>query len=212
MTIALPRLDRSTAADRGLTIADFLVPVSIAERTPTRVRHLVLIALGAAIVALTAQIYIPTQPVPFTAQTFGVLVVGGALGLRRGAAALALYVLIGALGVPIYAEGKAGADAVLGVTGGYLLGFILAAAVVGRFAELGWDRHLGGAVVMMLAGTVGIYALGVPWLKISTGMSWSDAIAAGLTPFLLWDAAKVAVAAATFPAAWWLIGRRPEDR
>jgi len=212
MTIALPRLDRSTAADRGLTIADFLVPVSIAERTPTRVRHLVLIALGAAIVALTAQIYIPTQPVPFTAQTLGVLVVGGALGFRRGAAALALYVLVGALGVPIYAEGKAGADAVLGVTGGYLLGFILAAAVVGRFAELGWDRHLGGAVVMMLAGTVSIYALGVPWLKVSTGMSWSDAIAAGLTPFLLWDAAKLAVAAAAFPAAWWLIGRRPEDR
>ena len=98
MTIALPRLDRSTAADRGLTIADFLVPVTLAERTPTRVRHVVLIVLGTAFVALTAQVVIPTTPVPFTGQTLGVLMVGGALGFRRGAAALLLYVAIGALG------------------------------------------------------------------------------------------------------------------
>lgn len=212
MTIALPRLDRSTAADRGLTVADFLVPVRIAERTPTRVRHLALILIGAAIVALTAQIYIPTQPVPFTGQTFGVLVVGGALGFRRGAAALGLYVLIGAIGIPVYSEGRAGTEVLLGVTGGYLLGFILAAAIVGRLAELGWDRQIGGALLMMLIGTATIYALGVPWLKATTGMSWSDTIAAGLTPFLVWDAAKLAVAAALFPTAWWLIGRRPEDR
>lgn len=212
MTIALPRLDRSTAADRGLTVADFLVPVRIAERTPTRVRHLVLIVIGAAIVALTAQIYIPTAPVPFTGQTFGVLIVGGALGFRRGAAALALYVLIGAIGIPVYSEGRAGTEVLLGYTGGYLLGFILAAAIVGRLAELGWDRQIGGAVLMMLIGTTMIYALGVPWLKATTGMSWTDTINAGLTPFLVWDAAKLAVAAALFPTAWWLIGRRPEDR
>ena len=88
MTIALPRLDRSTAADRGITLADFLVPVAIAERTPTRVRHIALIVAGALVVALSAQVVIPMEPVPFTGQTFGVLVVGGALGFRRGGAAL----------------------------------------------------------------------------------------------------------------------------
>jgi biotin transport system substrate-specific component len=212
MTIALPRLDRSTAADRGLTLADFLVPVRLAERTPTRVRHIVLIAIGVAIVALSAQIYIPTIPVPFTGQTLGVLVVGGALGFRRGAAALLVYLAIGALGAPVYAEGDAGVGRLLGPTGGYLIGFVVAAAVVGRLAELGWDRHLGGAFAMMLIGTSIIYALGVPWLKVATGMSWAEAVAVGLTPFLVWDTAKLAIAAVLFPTAWWLIGRRPDDR
>ncbi len=212
MTIALPRLDRSTAADRGLTLADFLVPIRLAERTPTRVRHIVLIVLGAAAVALTAQIYIPTTPVPFTGQTFGVLVVGGALGFRRGAAALLLYLAIGALGAPVYAEGDSGVATLFGFTGGYLIGFVVAAAVVGRLAELGWDRRFGAALATMLVGTAIIYAFGVPWLKATTGMTWSMAIAEGMTPFLLWDMAKLVIAAAIFPTAWWLIGRRPEDR
>lgn len=212
MTIALPRLDRSTAAERGLTIADFLVPVRVAERTPVRVRHIALIALGALVVALTAQVYIPTTPVPFTGQTFGVLVVGGALGFRRGAAALLLYVAIGLLGVPVFAEGGAGRDVLLGATGGYLIGFVVAAAVVGRLAELGWDRRLAGAMAMMLVGTAIIYALGVPWLKVATGMPWADAASVGMTKFLVWDAAKLAVAAGLFPFAWWMVGRRPEDR
>ncbi len=212
MTIALPRLDRSTAAERGLTIGDFLVPVALAERTPTRVRHIVLIALGAVVVALSAQVYIPMTPVPFTGQTLGVLVVGGALGFRRGVAALLLYLAIGAFGVPVYSEGRAGTEALFGVTGGYLIGFVAAAALVGRMAELGWDRRLGAGLATMLSGSVLIYAVGVPWLKLWTGMAWSDAVAAGLTPFLLWDAAKLAIAGALFPVAWWTIGRRAEDR
>ena len=212
MTIALPRLDRSTAAERGLTIADFLVPVRLAERTPIRVRHAALIAIGALFVALTAQVYIPTTPVPFTGQTFGVLVVGGALGLRRGAAALLLYLLVGVLGVPVFAQGDAGREVLLGATGGYLIGFVAAAAVVGRLAELGWDRRLSGALVTMLVGTAIIYAVGVPWLKVTTGMPWAEAVSVGMTKFLIWDAAKLAVAAGLFPLAWWLVGRRPEDR
>jgi biotin transport system substrate-specific component len=212
MTIALPRLDRSTAADRGLTIADFLVPVTLAERTPTRLRHAVLIVIGAAVVSLMAQIYIPTEPVPFTGQSLGVLVVGGALGFRRGAAAILLYLAIGLVGQPVYAQGDSGRDVLFGPTGGYLIGFVVAAAVVGRLAELGWDRRLGAALVTMLIGSAFIYLIGVPWLKVATGQSWAWAIANGLTPFLLWDSAKVLIAAALFPAAWWMIGRRPEDR
>lgn len=212
MTIALPRLDRSTAAERGLTIADFLVPIRVGERTPIRLRHAALITVGALVVALSAQVYIPTQPVPFTGQTLGILVVGGALGLRRGAAALLLYLVLGLVGLPVFAEGASGRDVLFGVTGGYLIGFVAAAAVVGRFAELGWDRRIGGSLVTMLIGTALIYAIGVPWLKAVTGMSWSEAVAVGLTPFLLWDAAKLAIAAAVFPLAWWFVGRRPEDR
>ena len=212
MTIALPRLDRSTAAERGLTIADFLVPIRVGERTPIRLRHIALIAAGALIVALSAQVYIPTQPIPFTGQTLGVLVVGGALGFRRGAAALLLYLALGLVGLPVYAQGDAGLDVLLGVRGGYLVGFVAAAAVVGRFSELGWDRRIGGSLVTMLIGSALIYAIGVPWLKVVTGMSWGEAVAVGMTPFLLWDAAKLAIAAAAFPLAWWFIGRRPEDR
>lgn len=212
MTLALPRLDRTTAAERGITLADFLVPIRVGERTPTRVRHIVLIVAGALFVALSAQVFIPTLPVPFTAQTFGVLAVGGALGFRRGTAALLLYLAIGAIGVPVYSEGRAGLAILSGVTGGYLIGFVAAAALVGRLAELGWDRHVGGAVAMMAIGTAIIYAIGVPWLKVTADLAWATAVAEGMTKFLVWDVAKLIVAAGLFPAAWWLIGRRPDDR
>ena len=212
MTIALPRLDRTTPADRGITLADFLVPIRVGERTPTRIRHVVLIVAGALIVALSARVAIPILPVPFTGQTFGVLLVGGALGFRRGAAALLLYLAVGALGVPIYAESKGGLAILQGYTGGYLIGFVVAAAIVGRLAELGWDRRIGGSIAAMAIGTAVIYAIGVPWLKVSLDMPWNIAIAEGMTKFLIWDAAKLAVAAGVFPVAWWAIGRRPEDR
>jgi biotin transport system substrate-specific component len=212
MTIAIPRLDRSTAAERGLTIADFLVPITLAERINPRVRHIALIATGALFIYLTALFVIPRDPVPWTGQTFGVLMVGGALGARRGFAAVALYVLLGLVGLPFFAEGRGGSAVILGATGGYLIGFMLAGAVVGRLAELGWDRQLGGSLAMMIVGSIVIYAVGLPWLSAVAGFSVQETIAKGLTPFIVWDAAKLAVAAGIFPAAWWLIGRRPEDR
>jgi len=212
MTIAIPRLDRTTAAERGLTLADFLVPISVGERLNPRLRHMVLIVTGALFIYLTALVYIVRLPVPLTGQTFGVLLVGGALGARRGFAAVALYVLLGLVGLPFFAEGKGGSAVILGATGGYLIGFIVAGAIVGRLAELGWDRHIGGAVGMMLVGSVAIYAIGLPWLGFVAHLSPADTIAAGLTPFIIWDSAKLAVAAGIFPAAWWLIGRRPDDR
>jgi biotin transport system substrate-specific component len=212
MTIAIPRLDRTTAAERGLTLADFLVPISIGERLNPRLRHMVLIATGALFIYLTALVVIPLDPVPLTGQTFGVLLVGGALGARRGFAAVALYVLLGLVGLPFFAEGKGGSAVILGATGGYLIGFIVAGAIVGRLAELGWDRHIGGALGMMLVGSVVIYAIGLPWLSVVAHLSPADTIANGLTPFVLWDAVKLAVAAGIFPTAWWLIGRRPDDR
>lgn len=222
MTIALPRLDRSTAEQRGITIADFLVPIRVGERISSRARHVALVVAGALLIALTANLWVPIpgSPVPLTGQTFSVLLVGGALGLRRGLLATALYLVLGFF-LPVYAEQASGVgriasfdggSLVLGATGGYLLGFVLAAAVVGRLAELGWDRHLGGALGAMAIGNVLIYVVGLPWLIAATGLTPQAAVANGLTPFLITDAIKLAVAAGVFPFAWWVVGRRPGER
>jgi biotin transport system substrate-specific component len=214
MTIAIPRLDRSTAADRGLTIADFLVPIRLGERLNARARDVALVVAGALFIYLTSKVVIPVagSPVPITGQRFGVLLVGGALGLRRGAVAVAMYVLLGVVGLPFFAEGKGGLTVIWGATGGYLIGFIVAGAVVGRLAELGWDRKIGGALGAMVVGSAMIYAVGLPWLKVVTGLTVEETIAQGLTPFLIGDAIKIILAAVLFPAAWWVVGRRPDDR
>jgi biotin transport system substrate-specific component len=214
MTLAIPRLDRTTAEERGLTIADFLVPIRIGERVNTRVRDAVLVITGALLIYLTARVVflVPGSPVPITGQTFGVLLVGGALGFRRGFAAVGLYVLLGVVGLPFFAEGKGGLSVIWGATGGYLIGFVVAGALVGRLAELGWDRRIGGALGAMLIGNVVIYVVGLPWLKVVTGMSNAETVANGLTPFILGDVLKLILAAVLFPAAWWIVGRRPDDR
>jgi len=212
MTFALSRINRLPAAERGITIADFLVPIRIGERLSSRARHLALILLGTLIVTLSTQVVIPTSPVPFTGQTFAVLLVGGALGFRRAALSLGLYLLIGAVGLPVFSRGGSGSEFLLGATGGYLVGFVLAAAVVGRLAELGWDRRIGGAVGAMLVGNLLVYAVGAPWLAVVTGRTLSEAIEVGVLPFLAWDTLKILGAAAVFPAAWWVVGRRPGDR
>lgn len=213
MTISMPRMDRLPAQERGVTIGDFLVPIRVSERLHNRARHLALILLGTALIAATAQIYIPTQPVPFTGQTFGVLLTAGALGFRRGMFATLLYLALGAIGLPVLAEGKHGVEWLFGATGGYLVGFVLATAIVGRLAELGWDRNLIGSVGAMIIGSVAIYAVGVPWLAYRAfDGDLAQAVAVGMVPFLLWDAVKLSLAAVAFPAAWWFVGRRPGDR
>lgn len=214
MTIAIPRLDRSTAEEHGLTIADFLVPIRVGERVNARVRDIALVVAGALLIYLTARVAIPLpdSPVPITGQTFGVLLVGGALGFRRGLIAVALYVLLGVIGLPFFAEGKGGFSVIWGATGGYLIGFVVAGALVGRLAELGWDRKLGGALGAMLLGSAVIYAIGLPWLGVVIGASPAETIASGLTPFILGDALKLILAAVLFPVAWWVVGRRPDDR
>jgi biotin transport system substrate-specific component len=220
--LATPHLNRLPAAERGITIGDFLVPIRIGERLSSRIRHIALIVTGALFIALTANfaVWLPNNPVPITGQTLSVLVVGGALGLRRGALSVTLYLMLG-LFLPVYAGQTHGLQnivdfrstgVVLGVRGGYLVGFLLAGAVVGWLAELGWDRHLGGAIGAMVIGEVAIYAVGVPWLAYSAHMSPETAVATGLTPFVIGDMIKLAIAAGLFPAAWWLVGRRAGDR
>lgn len=222
-TIATSRLNRLPVAERGITIGDFLVPIRVGERLSTRTRHLVLVVAGALLIYLSAQVSValPGNPVPFTGQTFGVLLIGGALGFRRGFLATFLYLAVAAIGVPAFAEHKAGiaviasvqsGHLVLGVTGGYLIGFAVAAALVGRLAELGWDRTVLGAVAAMVLGNVVIYVIALPWLAASTGFSASDTLIKGLEPFLLGDVLKLLLAGALFPFAWWVVGRRPGER
>ena len=214
MSYAIPSMTRVPATERGVTIADFLVPVRVGERVSPRLRHALLVVAGALLIYLCARISIPIPgtPVPFTLQNFGVLIAGGALGLRRGGSAALVYVLLGVVGLPFFAEGKGGVDVIVGATGGYLIGFVAAAAIVGRLAELGWDRRFGGAIGATAFGTAVIYLVGVPWLAATTGLSLVEAIRVGLVPFLLADIVKLIAAAAVFPVAWWVVGRRPSER
>ncbi len=214
MSIAIPRLTRVPATEKGVTIADFLVPIRVGERVSPALRSAGLIAAGAVLIFLTSRVsfVIAGNPVPFTLQNFGVLVVGGALGLRRGGLAALLYLALGVIGLPFFAEGRGGISVIWGATGGYLVGFVLAAALVGRLAELGWDRRIGGAIGATLLATAVIYLIGVPWLAIVTGMSPADAIAKGLMPFVLVDTVKLLAAAVMFPMAWWVVGHRPSER
>jgi biotin transport system substrate-specific component len=168
------------------------------------VRDMLLVASGSLLVAVFAQIAIPLPftPVPITGQTFAVLLVGAALGSRRGAASLGLYTVEGALGLPFFAAGKAGLS---GPTLGYLFGFIAAAYVIGLLAERGLDRSLRTSLLPFLAGTVIIYLFGATWLAFSPGMSPQAAFAAGVLPFLAGDAIKLLLAGAALPAAWKLV-------
>ena len=165
------------------------------------VRDLGLILLGSLFVAVCAQIAIPLPftPVPLTGQTFAVLLVGAALGSRRGAAALGLYTIEGALGLPFFAAGKSGLS---GPTIGYLIGFIVAAYVIGLLAERGLDRSLRTSILPFLLGTVIIYLFGATWLAVSLGMTPQQAFAAGVLPFLVGDAIKLLLAGLVLPAAW----------
>jgi len=214
MTISMPRVNRLPAQERGLTIGDFLVPIRVSDRLHTRLRHIALIAIGVVLIAAGARISIPIpgNPVPITGQTFGVLVAGGALGFRRGIAATAIYVLLGVIGLPFFALNKTGIEVLWGTTGGYLVGFIVAAAIVGRLAELGWDRSIAGAIGAMLIANAAIYVIAVPWLAVTAGYGPEEAIQKGFITFVVGDLIKLALAAVAFPAAWWLVGRRPGDR
>jgi biotin transport system substrate-specific component len=119
-----------------------------------------------------------------------------------------LYVLVGVAGAPVFSAGSHGIEQLLGATGGYLFGFILAAALVGRLAERGWDRSPAGAAGLMAAGNLLIYLAGVPVLALVTEMTAADAVWRGAAVFLPWDAFKVVLAAGLLPLAWRAIGRR----
>ncbi len=169
----------------------------------------VLVAGGAAFVALAAQVsfHLGFTPVPITGQTGAALLVGAALGSIRGAASLILYLLVGIAGVPVYSDHTHGWSVFSGATGGYIVGFVIAAALVGFLAEGRWDREFSSALSAMLIGSVTIYACGLFWLHHDLHVSWSTTFADGLYPFVLGDLAKVFIAALALPSAWRLVRR-----
>ena len=190
---------------RRETLADRLV---VGSRS-TAWRGAALVVGGATLTALMAQlaIHLPFTPVPLTGQTFAVLVTGAALGWRRGLLAQLLYVLVGFLGLPVFAGATGGLSQLLGASGGYLIGFIAAATLLGWLAEAGWDR--GRRVVgAMLLGEAAIYLLGVGWLALYLH-SVGEAFLLGFVPFIVGDAIKLAAAAGLLPLAWRLLGKRP---
>lgn len=163
-------------------------------------RALVLAILGSALIALSAQIRVPLAPVPVTMQTFAVLILAMAYGRRLGVATVALYLAEGALGLPVFAGGAGGIAVLFGPTGGYLAGFVVAAAIVGALAERGWGRSLTSTAFAMLLGNLAIYGPGLAVLGALIG--YREAVAVGFVPFLAGDALKLALAACALPAAW----------
>lgn len=168
--------------------------------------------LGAVLLTVSAKLQIPFYPVPMTMQTFVVLVLGTAYGARLGAATVGVYLVVGALGLPVFAgtpEKGIGLAYLVGPTSGYLVGFVLAAWLCGWLAERGWDRSVLTAGMAMIAGNVAIYVPGLIWLGALFG--WDKPIlASGLAPFVLGDLTKLVLAAALMPLAWRLLGRRGE--
>ena len=186
--------------------------LSAPARPATPLRTASFVIGGAALVAVCAQISVPMVPVPLTLQTLAVLLVGAALGSRQGAAALLTYLAAGAAGLPVFAGGVGSllsARGGLTPTLGYLLGFVLAAGLVGWLVErFAADRTPWGMAAAMLLGNAVIYAVGVPVLGALTGLHGQALLGAGLLPFLPGDLIKLALAAALLPGAWALLRRR----
>ena len=177
----------------GRVLADF-VPGS-------RVRDAVLVGAFAAVIGLSAQVAVPLPftPVPVTGQTFAVLLGAAALGASRATLGASLYLVLGMIGVPWF-------TATGGASFGYIIGFVLAAVIVGRLARLGNDRSVGRTVALMVVGNLAIYAAGVTGLALFLGVGLVEATVLGAVPFLIGDAIKIALAAALLPATWKLVG------
>ncbi len=204
----------STAAVRRLVLADVLGRPS--ARTRALVVDAALVLTGVALVALLAKVSFFIGPIPITGQTLGVIVVGAALGARRGAASLSAYLLAGLAGLPVFAGPVAGPGYVLAPSFGFVIGFIPAAFVAGWFAERAWDRRPMLAFAGFVTASIIPFLIGIPYLAIIFAMvldlpvTWTSVLEAGLWPFILPGLIKAAVAALLVPVAWALV--RAVDR
>jgi biotin transport system substrate-specific component len=180
-------------------------PLVLADLVPAvRARNVVLVALGVLFTAVLAQVAVPVpgSPVPITGQTLAVVLTAAALGPVRGVAVQIVYMLAALVGLPFYSDASGGVDVVFGATGGYVVGFIPAAYLIGLAARHGADRNPLKAIPLFIAGQAVIFAVGVPWLAVSTGMTASQALQAGFYPFILGGIVKAVIAAAVLGTAW----------
>lgn len=176
----------------------------------TAVSQISLILSGTIFLAVMAQISfpIPGSPVPFTGQTLGVLLLGTAYGARLGFSTVAFYLAMGIAGAPIFASGSHGFEKIVGATGGYLIGMLLSALVLGTLAGRKWDQKIKTVIPTMIIGNVIIFSIGLIWLHQYSGQSWSWTIEKGLTPFILAEFIKIAIASTALPAVWRLVAKR----
>ncbi|MBM1813529.1 biotin transporter BioY [Pseudosulfitobacter pseudonitzschiae] len=179
------------------------------DKLTLRARQVLMVAAGILLLAIAAKIKVPMWPVPITMGTFAVLAIGAAYGARLGLVTILSYMIVGALGLDVFAGSSAqtfGLTYMLGGTGGYLVGYVLATVVLGVLAQRGWDRSVGWMALAMLIGNAVIYLPGLAWLGQLYG--WDKPILQwGLTPFLIGDAIKLALAAVLLPGIWKLIDR-----
>ncbi len=190
----------SASPSAPATLADAFWPV---QQSGSAARNIALAVGGTVLLWLSAKIQVPLYPVPITMQTLVVLVLGIAYGWRLGTATLALYLVEGAVGLPVFAGGwgeGGGFHHLYGPTAGYLFGFVAAAGLCGHLAERGWDRSMVRSAAAMILGNLVIYALGLAWLAFQIGPS--AAIQYGLLPFLVGDALKIALGTCALPAIW----------
>lgn len=166
-----------------------------------------LVVGGVVLTGVLAQVEIPLWPVPITGQTLGVLLVGASLGAARGAISMALYALVGTLGAPVFSDFGSGTTTLLGPTGGYIIGFVLAAAFTGWLAQRRWERGLIRGLLAFVAGSVVVFLIGLPWLKVVLDLSWSQTLQGGLYPFIVGGLIKAALAALVLRGAWALVDR-----
>lgn len=187
-----------------------IVPTLVrpSNRVAAFVADAVLVALGVALIAASAQFtfYLFDKPVPITGQTFAVLLVGGAYGAGRGFATMAAYLVVGGLGFGVFADHSSGWDLFrfTSVTGGYLVGMLVAATLVGWLADRGWDRKPSRSLPTMILGNIVIYAFGATWLAHALNLDAHGAWEYGIKDFLIGDTLKILLAAGLLPAAWWV--------
>ena len=174
------------------------------------ISNAVLVVSGVLGLAALAQIAIPVpgSPVPVTGQTLGVLILGTTYGSTLGFTTFALYLLAGIAGAPVFANGAHGLDRIVGATGGYLIGMLVATLILGQLARFRLDQNFLTALPSMLIGTVITFAFGLVWLQQFTGQSWSWTISAGLTPFLIGEVLKIAIAGTSLPVIWRVVNRK----
>ena len=190
----------STTAPSNPILVDRIISRSLAS-------DIVLVVFGVALTAAAAQLQIPASPVPFTFQTLAVLLIGATYGGSRAAITMASYVLVGALGLPVFAGGASGAEKIFGATGGFLLGFIFAAWLTGYLAQLSWSSNAIKMFVSFALGSVVIYAVGVPVLAMVAFKSDLLAATTYMVPYLIWDAVKAVLAAGIVPGAFVLVNK-----